>query len=110
MRKYPTLLRCYARPENNHYIAVCLELDLVDQGATLEEAKAALEENIVGYLESLTPQNINQLFPRPAPLYVYLDYYRIHLLLFLARIIHSLKARWLVFAEPLLVKPQLLYA
>lgn len=109
MQKYPSVLHCYARPENDHYIAVCLELDLVDQGATLEEAKASLEENIAGYLESLTPENINGLFPRLAPFYIYLDYYRVRLLLLLARIIHNLKRRWLVFVEPLLLKPQLLY-
>lgn len=109
MPRYPSVLHCYARPENDHYIAVCLELDLVDQGETLEKAKAALEENIVGYLGSLTPENINSLFPRPAPFYIYLDYYRVNVLISLARVIHNLKTRWMVFAEPLLLKPQLLY-
>lgn len=109
MRKYPRVLHCYARPENDHYIAVCLELDLVDQGATIEETKASLEENIAGYLESLTPKDIDTLFPRPAPFYIYVDYYRVRLLVLLAKIIHKLKTRWLVFVEPLLLKPQLLY-
>lgn len=109
MPRYPAVLHCYVRPENAHYIAVCLELDLVDQGTTLENAKTALEENIVGYLGALTPENIDNLFPRPAPLYIYLDYYRVRGLILLSKIIRSLKTRWIVFAEPLLLRPQLLY-
>jgi predicted RNase H-like HicB family nuclease len=105
---YPAILHCYARPEKNHYIAVCLELDLIDQGATIEEAKVALEENIVGYLESLTADDFPHLFPRYAPFYVYLDYYRVFLLVHLGKLVHQLRTRWLVFGERLSLQPQLL--
>ena len=108
-KTYPTVLRCYARPEGEAYVALCLELDLCDRGQTLETAKASLEEDILGYLESLTPENAADLFPRPAPWYVYLDYYRVRCLLALARCFHQLRHRWLVFAEPLVLTPRLVH-
>ena len=93
MRKYPSVLRCYIRPEKNHYIAVCLDLNLCDQGQTLEEAKASLEEDILGYLKSLTPEELPYLFPRPAPFYTYLDYYRIQLFVLFDQLTHRLQRR-----------------
>ena len=107
MKGYPTVLRCYARPEGDHYLAFCLELNLCDRGETLAAAKASLEEDILGYLESLTPENLGDLFPRPAPWYVVLDYYRVRCLVALAQLSHQLKQRWLVFAEPLILTPRL---
>jgi len=108
MRKvYPTVLRCYARPEGDHFLAFCLELGLCDRGETLEEAKTSLEEDILGYLDSLSAENIAELFPRPSPWYVYLDYYRVWCLVAFARFSHQFRQRWLVFAEPLVVTPRL---
>ena len=104
---YPTVLRCYARPEGDHYVALCLELGLCDQGETLEAAKASLEEDLLGYLESLTAENVSALFPRPAPWYVYLDYYRVRCVVALARLSHQVTQRWLIYAEPLIVTPRL---
>ncbi|MBU2504710.1 MAG: hypothetical protein KKB89_02825 [Candidatus Omnitrophica bacterium] len=109
MRKYPSVLRCYVRPEDDHYIAVCLELNLCDRGETFESAKASLEEDILGYLDSLTPEELPQLFPRYTPLYTHLDYYRVYLLLLFDHLTHRLKHRWQIFFEPLLLKPQLLH-
>jgi len=37
MRKYPSVLRCYVRPENDYYIVVCLELSLCDWREILKE-------------------------------------------------------------------------
>ena len=107
MRIIPTALRCYARPEGDHYLAFCLELGLCDRGPTLEAAKAALEEDLVGYLESLTAENVAALFPRRAAWYVYLDYYRVWCVTLFSRLFHGLHRRWLVFAEPLVVTPRL---
>jgi hypothetical protein len=107
-RRYPTLLRCYARPDDGgHYLAFCLDLGLCDRGETLDGAKASLEEDILGYLESLTAENMAALFPRPAPWYVYLDYYRVRCLVALARFFHQVAQRWLIFAEPLVLTPRL---
>lgn len=107
MRKVPEVLRCYVRPEADHYLAFCLELGLCDQGETLEAAKASLEENILGYLETLTPENVAALFPRPAPWYVYVDYHRVRCLVAFAHLFHQVKQRWLIFAEPLVLTPRL---
>ena len=107
MKTYPTLLRCYVRPENDHYLAFCLELGLCDRGETLGAAKASLEEDILGYLDSLTPENLDELFPRPASWEVYLDYYRVRCLVALAHAFHQLTHRWVVFVEPLLLTPRL---
>jgi len=109
LRTYPTILRCYARPEGDHYLAFCLELDLCDRGETLEAAKASLEEDLVGYLESLTAENVVDFFPRPASWYVYFDYYRVRLIVVLARFFHHVKQRWLIFAEPLVLTPRLMH-
>ena len=106
-KTYPTLLRCYARPEGEHYLAFCLELGLCDRGETLEAAKASLEEDMLGYLEALTPENLGDLFPRPASWEVHLDYYRVRCLVALARVFHQLTHRWVVFVEPLLLTPRL---
>ena len=104
---YPTVLRCYARPEGDHYLAFCLELGLCDRGQTLTEAKTSLEEDILGYLESLTPQNVTRLFPRPSPWSVYADYYRVWWVVALAHFLRHVKQRWLIFAEPLVLTPRL---
>ena len=104
---YPTVLHCYARPEGDHYLALCLELGLCDQGKTLEDAKASLEEDIVGYLESLTPENLAGLFPRPASWEVHLDYYRVWCLVAWSSLFHQLAQRWAVFVEPLVLTPRL---
>ncbi|MBI3321688.1 MAG: type II toxin-antitoxin system HicB family antitoxin [Candidatus Omnitrophica bacterium] len=107
MRKFPTVLRCYARPEGEDYLAFCVDLRLCDRGETLEAARASLEEDILGYLESLTPERMAALFPRPAPWYVYVDYARVRCLVALARLFHQVKHRFLIFAEPLVVTPRL---
>lgn len=38
--------------EDNWYVAHCVELDVVSQGKTIEEAKANLKEAVELYLES----------------------------------------------------------
>ncbi len=104
---YPTVLHCYVRPEGDSYLAFCLELGLCDRGETLEAAKASLEEDIAGYLESLTPENLAGLFPRPASWEVYLDYYRVRCLVVWSHRFHQLAQRWAVFVEPLVLTPRL---
>ena len=107
MRSVPTLLRCYARPEGDHYLAFCLELNLCDRGETLAAAKASLEEDLLGYLESLTAENSARLFPRPAPWFVYLDYYRVRCIVASAVLFRHLAQRCSTFVEPLVVTPHL---
>ena len=99
MRTYPTLLRCYARPEGDHYIGHCLELDLAVQGTSIAEVRRKMEECLQSYFQSLDLQNVRGLFPRPAPLHVWLDYGRVMLLVKLHRFLHWLGRNVQVFQE-----------
>ncbi|MBI2095779.1 MAG: hypothetical protein HYT89_06390 [Candidatus Omnitrophica bacterium] len=96
---YPTVLRCYSRPEGNLYVGHCLELDLAVQGESLAEVRLKMEECLRSYLESLDPQNVRDLFPRRAPLHVRLDYYRVCLLVSLHRMIRRLGTNVQIFRE-----------
>ena len=99
MRRYPTVLRCYARSEADHYIGQCLELDLAVQANSIPEVRRKMEECLQSYLESLDAQNVRDLFPRPAPLHVWLDYYRVYLLVTLYRLLRQLGTNVQVFQE-----------
>lgn len=100
MRKvYPTVLRCYARPEADQYLGQCLELDLAVQARSLPEVRRKMEECLQSYLESLDGENVVDLFPRPAPLHVWLDYYRVWLLVALHRFWKYLGTNVAVFQE-----------
>ena len=99
MRTYPTVLRCYARPEGDHYIGHCLELDLAVQGNSLLAVRRKMEECLQSYLESLDPKNVRDLFPRRAPLVVWLDYYRVLFLVKSHRFLHRLGENVQVFQE-----------
>ena len=98
-KTYPTVLRCYARPEGDHYIGQCLELDLAVQGNSLAEVRRKMETCLQSYLESLDSQNVHDLFPRPAPLHVWVDYARVYLLVTCQRALHHLGTNVAVFRE-----------
>jgi hypothetical protein len=47
------VLRCFVRsPLKGRYIAECVDLDILSQGSTPEQAIASLQEAMVGYLEA----------------------------------------------------------
>jgi len=48
--------------EGDLYVALCPELDVASQGATVEEATANLKEAVKLFLESADPREINQRF------------------------------------------------
>ena len=95
----PYLLRCYARPEVNHVIAACVDLDLAVKADTLEAAKSELSQAIQSYLESLDEANIKDLFPRPAPLSVQMDYYFVCFLVRLFHVIKNIRSGFDTFCE-----------
>lgn len=99
MRRYPSVLRCYARPEGNHYIGQCLELDLAVQADSIPAIRRKMEECLQSYLESLDAENVRDLFPRSAPLHVWLDYYRVYLLVTLHRLLRQLGTNVQIFQE-----------
>ena len=75
------IFRCYTYQDSGGYYAVCLDLNLIDRRDTLEEAIAALDENIVGYLEAIRSNNWEQeLIPRPVSRREWLHFYRLSFL------------------------------
>lgn len=54
--------------EKDRYTAICLELDIATEGASLEEARKNLKEAVEGYIESVQKDNEEKEFiPRPVP-------------------------------------------
>ena len=54
--------------EEDRYCALCIELNVASEGATLEEAKGNLREAVEGYLEVAREEvNLEGLIPRRAP-------------------------------------------
>lgn len=67
------VVRCVAFPSRSEgkpgYLAQCIDLDLAVWRPTLEQAKEQLEEQIIGYAETIeSEEEFNQLIPRQAPL------------------------------------------
>ncbi len=46
--------------EDDMYVALCPQLDVVSQGATLEEARDNLREAVMLFLETASPEEIQQ--------------------------------------------------
>ena len=46
--------------EGDRYVALCPELDVASQGATVEEATANLKEAVELFLECADPQEVRQ--------------------------------------------------
>jgi predicted RNase H-like HicB family nuclease len=69
--------RFYAyKAGEGRYIARCLDLLLMGEGRTLEEAIAELNENVLGYLESVQSHGWEKdLIPCPYGWRVWLHYY-----------------------------------
>lgn len=81
MNPHQLILKCYAKPEQDVWIAVCLDLSLATQGDSYTEAKQKLEEQIQFYVEEALQDKDygSQLLTRKAPLTWWLDYYLIAL-------------------------------
>jgi predicted RNase H-like HicB family nuclease len=69
--------RCYAyRKSENCYVAYCLDLMLIGEGATMQGAVADLEESIHGYVEAAYKTGWeNDLIPRRARVGRWLEFY-----------------------------------
>ncbi len=66
-------LQCYAQRQGNRWHAICVDLDVAADGATLEEAKAALVACVELYLEGvegLAADDRHRAMTRRAPWYV----------------------------------------
>ena len=66
-------LQCYARPHGNQWHAICTDLDIAADGASLEEARASLAVCVELYLESaeaLPAEDRRRWLTRSAPWHV----------------------------------------
>ena len=103
--------RCYvykAAPER--YLADCLDLTLMGEGATPQQAMADLEETILGYLEAVYASGEKDAFiPRRAPLYRWLRFYK-HLLLNSLRALFALHFDGFIAYEQRATREALAYA
>ena len=52
--------------EGDGYVSTCQELDIVSQGATVEEARVNLVEAVEGFLEIASPSEIKRKCVKPA--------------------------------------------
>jgi predicted RNase H-like HicB family nuclease len=74
--------RCYTEKSlDGQYYAICLDLSLIDKRETLDEAIAALDENILGYLASVQAHgDAATAIPRPVSFGGWLRFYRLSIL------------------------------
>lgn len=72
-------LRCFAERRNGHWVAFCLDLNLGAQGSTLSDVRGRLDRMVHSYLDDICDgdesQYFDDLFPRRAPLDIWLRYY-----------------------------------
>jgi predicted RNase H-like HicB family nuclease len=62
------LARIFVFPEKNKYIAVCLDLDIIEEAATREDVLTQITEAVVGYVENAVKNNLDdKVLNRPAP-------------------------------------------
>lgn len=58
----------FAYQDKRKIIAVCLELDIVHEASTFEEARAGIIESVQGYIEAVYKGGFSdELLNRPAP-------------------------------------------
>ena len=71
------IVKCYAKQEEDMWVAVCLDFCLATQGDSLNEVKRKLEEQITFYVgKALEDKEYgNQLLGRRAPVTQWLEYY-----------------------------------
>lgn len=98
------IVRCMARREGDVFVAVCLDLTLAAQGATLHEARSRLHAQIADYVKeafTIDREHTVELLTRKAPL---LHRFHYHLCKLRARMRPAL--RRFVYAEALPLRPE----
>ena len=88
MKAPELILRCYLKPAQGQWVAVCIDLCLAVQADTPQDARAKLDSQIKCYVEeALTVDRAfaASLLTRKAPLYQWIEYgvilaaYKVHL-------------------------------
>lgn len=92
-------LRCYARKEGDHYVAMCVDLNVATQADSMEEVKKDLFDAIRGYLICVNQlgDKGKHLLHRRAPLSYWMEYYTIMILQKIISHIHRTPGDRIVF-------------
>lgn len=83
MKAPDLVLRCYAKRDGDQWVAVCIDLCLAAQADSFAEARAALDAQVVSYVEeALTVDRASayELLNRKAPVSQRLEYWFIRLM------------------------------
>lgn len=81
MKKTLVLRGYIEQTGDNEYFAICLTLNLVTRGRTLQEIQTNLSEAICFYIEDAIKNNeVNEFIPRHAPASYWFTYYKYTLL------------------------------
>ncbi|MCY3729169.1 MAG: hypothetical protein OXF97_09295 [Nitrospira sp.] len=94
MRTEQLFLRCYAKQiAEGQWYAMCIDLNIDAEAATLQAVKFSLEDAILGYLETVTDtdnrSSLEILLRRPASLSHQLFYYFAKYVTRIHRIVNS---------------------
>ena len=98
MLKNSLILRCYARPENDYILGVCLDLNLAVRGSSIEDVKQEMTKALTLHFKSLNKDNFKDLRYRPAPIEFWLDYYRVCFFVHL----HTFGEKFHIFCEQII--------
>lgn len=74
MNRTSLILRCYARPEKNYVLGICIDLNIAVRGASFAEVKQKMTEAVDLHFSCLTEENFQDLRYRPAPMKVQFEY------------------------------------
>jgi len=88
-------LRCYAKKEGNHWVAVCIDLSLAAQADSSKEAIEKLESMMLSYIDDAFNKHkeyADQLLSRKAPLSQRLFYYHALFVYYLSKICKKLSS------------------
>ena len=96
------ILRCYARPEGDHLLAICVDLDIAVVGNSIQEVRDKMTDALTSYFESINKDNAQYLLGRPAPLHVFLDYYRVYMIVMSSYFFANCKKNFQIFCENLI--------
>ena len=110
MKNHQFTFRCYARPEGDGFIGVCLDLDIATAGGSLQEVRSKMAEAVKSYLLSLDEKNFFDVFPRKALFHIWLDYYRCYFLAWCCSSYKKSSQKISIFVENILPKDFLVIA
>lgn len=80
MKAPELVLRCYIKPADGHWVAICIDLCLAAQAETAIDARRKLESHIFSYVEealTVDREFAGELLSRKAPVGQRLEYFAI---------------------------------